>query len=159
MNLHLTFLQRGNLQDAINANVVNGTHFPEKEMVRLFKGTCEAIRAMHTFRASIGSKSSAPSQNGDSGRHSDDEERFPHPEDDHEDGFSYDGASVPLVTRHRVEEEGDVVFDGDQELQHENADNLHTEVVPYAHRDLKPGYVPTFSIPRFHTIQEHHAFR
>ena len=31
----------------INANVVNGRHFPEQEMVRLFHGTCLAVRAMH----------------------------------------------------------------------------------------------------------------
>ena len=33
------------------------THFPEKDIVRLFKGTCEAIRAMHDYRAPVGSQS------------------------------------------------------------------------------------------------------
>lgn len=145
--LFLPLYKRGNLQDAINSNVVNGNHFPEKEMVRLFKGTCEAVRAMHTYRASAGSSSEAapkppkPSQqqNDDSGRHSDDDERFPHPEDDHDGGYSYDGASVPLVTRHRIEEEGDVIFEGDHDVQHANGGQ--TEIVPYVHRDLKPGNV------------------
>jgi serine/threonine kinase 16 len=142
-------VQRGNLQDAINANVVNRKQFSEREMLRLFKGTCEAVRAMHNYRAPI--STSQPSQSNATGsrqeretpeRHSDDDERFPHPEGDGEDGFSYGSAvNVPLVTKHRVEEEADVIYDGDEELaQSEQAnDTRKTELVPYAHRDLKPG--------------------
>lgn len=73
---------------------------------------------------------------------------FPHPEGDAEGGYSYGAAvNVPLITKHRVEDDGDVVFDGDEELskiQHHsngNADLGKTVLVPYAHRDLKPGYV------------------
>src|SRR5258708_39084272 len=43
--------QRGNLQDVINSNTVNGNHFSEHEMMRLFKGTCLAVQAMHDYRA------------------------------------------------------------------------------------------------------------
>ncbi|KAJ7814617.1 kinase-like domain-containing protein [Mycena olivaceomarginata] len=94
---------------AINANVVNGTHFPEQEMVRLFKGTCEAIRAMHTYRAPVGA--TLP-KGGNAG-----------PRATARAGYSYDNASVPL-------EEGDTAA-------HTGA----TELVPYAHRDLKPGNI------------------
>ncbi|KAJ7364356.1 other/NAK protein kinase [Mycena albidolilacea] len=159
--LFLPLYKRGNIQDAINANVVNGTHFPEQEMVRLFKGTCEAIRAMHTYRAPVGatlpkggnagSSSAAAARQKQQQRqqqhHDDDEdddERFPQPEGDGEGGYSYDNASVPLVTRKRVEEEGDTVFPGDEELgriQEQAAHTGATEVVPYAHRDLKPGNI------------------
>ncbi|EDR08386.1 uncharacterized protein LACBIDRAFT_145246, partial [Laccaria bicolor S238N-H82] len=92
--LFLPLYKRGNLQDMINSNVVNGQHFPEQEMVRLFKGTCLAVRAMHEYRP----------------------------------------------TTPRVEDEGDVdvVFDGDEEQQQ---DGPPLAVVPYAHRDLKPGNV------------------
>ncbi|PVG04362.1 Pkinase-domain-containing protein [Serendipita vermifera] len=51
--LFLPLYKRGNLQDAINANTVNNTRFGEKEMVRLFKGTCEAVRAMHDYHAIV----------------------------------------------------------------------------------------------------------
>ncbi|KAK7050835.1 Serine/threonine-protein kinase env7 [Paramarasmius palmivorus] len=152
--LFLPLYKRGNLQDAINANVVNGTHFPEQEMVRLFKGTCEAIRAMHTYRAPAGPSQSrvdhtnnptagSSSSRRQESRHSDEDERFPQPEGDGDEGYSYggggDGASVPLVTRHQVEDEGDVVFEGDEELpEHEGGSS---EIVPYAHRDIKPGNV------------------
>ena len=140
-------------------------------MVRLFKGTCEAVRAMHDYRAPIASHSDPrPSRenqssssrarqsqiksniNVDNG-HSDDEddEMFPHPEGDSEGGYSYHGPSskrsdsVPLVTK-RVPDEGEAIFDGDEELEHVQQSGLQngaasgqTELVPYAHRDLKPG--------------------
>ncbi|KAJ7762028.1 other/NAK protein kinase [Mycena maculata] len=156
--LFLPLYKRGNIQDAINANVVNGTHFPEQEMMRLFKGTCEAIRAMHTYRAPVGA--AVPNRNAGTAaataaarkqqqQHDEDEdedERFPQPEGDGEDGYSYGSASVPLVTRRRVEEQGDTVFDGDEELsriQNQAQQNGAgaTELVPYAHRDLKPGNI------------------
>ncbi|KAF7327977.1 Pkinase-domain-containing protein [Mycena kentingensis (nom. inval.)] len=158
--LFLPLYKRGNIQDAINNHVVNGTHFPEHEMVRLFKGTCEAIRAMHTYRAPIGasvpntnagssrSRAPEPRQNlprpahhGDDDEDDDDDEdhRFPQPDGDEDGGFSYDGASVPLVTRKRVAQ-GDTVFEGDEELE-QVAHSGETELVPYAHRDLKPGNI------------------
>jgi serine/threonine kinase 16 len=151
--LFLPLYKRGNFQDAINANVVNRTHFPEQEMVRLFKGTCEAVRAMHTYRAPSGpqvsgnsSRPSAPSpREQNEGRHSDDDERFPQAEGDAEGGYSYGSVNQPLVSRHRPEEEGDELFDADEEHsrleQNGNTDADKTEIVPYAHRDLKPGNV------------------
>ncbi|KAJ7649994.1 protein kinase [Roridomyces roridus] len=150
--LFLPLYKRGNIQDAINANVVNGTHFPEQEMLRLFKGACEAIRAMHTYRAPAGAAvpnaaAGASSRKPQPQEHhhdddEDDDERFPQPEGDGEDGYSYGSASVPLVTRRRVEEQGDTVFDGDEELEHSQQQNGGTgEIVPYAHRDLKPGNI------------------
>lgn len=141
--------KRGNLQDAINANVVNGTHFPEQEMVRLFKGTCEAVRAMHEYRAPVQSSSGSNQSSTriqpreESSRHSDDDERFPQPEGNGDNGYSYGSASMPLISRHRAEEDADVVFDDREESsqnQQENGDPAKMEHVPYAHRDLKPGY-------------------
>ncbi|KZT02588.1 Pkinase-domain-containing protein [Laetiporus sulphureus 93-53] len=165
--LFLPLYKRGNLQDVINANTINGTHFSEQEMLRLFKGTCEAVRAMHDHRAPISSKSepfpgrenqsssSAARRPSGSGRNSLDEdaEMFPHPEGDGDgDGYSYHGngntSSVPLMTKHRPLDEGEAIFDGDEELSRmqqngagQNAQSNETELVPYAHRDLKPGNV------------------
>lgn len=48
-SLFLPFYKRGNIQDAIAEHTVNGTQFEEKEMLTLFLGTCEAVRAMHTY--------------------------------------------------------------------------------------------------------------
>ncbi|SRR6266404_5046637 len=139
-------MQRGNLQDAINTYTQTGERFSERHLLRLFKGTCEAVRAMHTYRS--GKPSSGPSSSSQtlpSGQGSDDgheeNDAFPQPEGDGEDGYSYapgarmpDASSVPLVSR-RPLDNGDVIFDGDQDT----AQNGSGELVPYAHRDLKPG--------------------
>ena len=145
-------------------------------MLRLFRGACEAVRAMHTYHAHKASQSQqqqrqAPGrsehisessrprskQNGGLGRpvthgDSDDEDDddgsiLPKPDGDGEGGYSYAndvGSSVPLVAKHAIEDEGDVIFDGDQELdshglENGSADPADLELVPYAHRDLKPG--------------------
>jgi serine/threonine kinase 16 len=135
----LTLYQRGNLQDEINRHVQTGTHYSERHLLQLFKGTCEAVRAMHTYRAPAGGASALPAA-----AHQNDDENdtmIPHPEGDGEGGYSYDGtdaaASVPLVTKQRAAG-GDVVFDGDEQLGSGNSSTTG-DVVPYAHRDLKPG--------------------
>ncbi|KKA30225.1 hypothetical protein TD95_004778 [Thielaviopsis punctulata] len=45
----LPYYKRGNLQDMINANLVNGTHFPERKLMHLFLGVCRALKAMHQY--------------------------------------------------------------------------------------------------------------
>ncbi|CAL1716456.1 unnamed protein product [Somion occarium] len=198
--LFLPLYKRGNLQDAINANLINNSHFPEKEMLRLFKGTCEAVRAMHDYHAPIGSSSNPfpgranqssssntrqqhqrrlsgagahpklsgehprlsgehterqalnPSHSGADDEEDEDDGMFPHPEGDADGGYSYHGSAksgrVPLMTKHRPQDEGETIYDGDEELariQQEgssgNANGGERELVPYAHRDLKPGNV------------------
>ncbi|SPQ18685.1 7e1260c7-96c6-4121-a07c-dbee23557ebe [Thermothielavioides terrestris] len=46
----LPYYRRGNLQDMINANLVNHTAFPEKRLMQLFLGVCRALRDMHHYR-------------------------------------------------------------------------------------------------------------
>ncbi|KAI0319206.1 protein kinase [Amylostereum chailletii] len=146
--LFLPVYKRGNLQDAINTHTQNGSHFSERQMLRLFKGTCEAIRAMHMYRApasaGAGSSKRTPARAPHSDEDDDADEMFPHPEGDAAGGYSYGGegdtsASVPLVSRQRMDE-GDVVFDGDEEVT-PSGNAGAGEIVPYAHRDLKPGNV------------------
>lgn len=50
----LPYYRRGNLQDIINANLVNHTNFPEKELMHLFLGVCKSMKAMHQYRAPRG---------------------------------------------------------------------------------------------------------
>ncbi|KAF8121736.1 other/NAK protein kinase [Boletus edulis] len=119
--LFLPLYKRGNVQDAINANIVNGKHFSERDIVRIFNGTCEASTS-HLHQPND--------------HHSDDEEGdelLPHAEGD--------GSS-----RRRVDAE-DVIFDDDEEvskipdLPNGNSEPGKGEHVPYAHRDIKPGNV------------------
>lgn len=117
--LFLPLYKRGNLQDAINAHSINGTHFPEKEMIKLFRGTCDAIRAMHEYRAPVGTQSRQNAQAASrsntrrlSGEmqssrlpqpehHSDDEDDagFPQAHGDEEGGYSYHSGAIPLSNK------------------------------------------------------------
>ncbi|KAF2085580.1 serine/threonine protein kinase-like protein [Saccharata proteae CBS 121410] len=45
----LPYYRRGNLQDMINANLVNHTRFPERRLMILFLGVCRALKAMHQY--------------------------------------------------------------------------------------------------------------
>ncbi|KAK3394687.1 kinase-like domain-containing protein [Podospora didyma] len=45
----LPYYRRGNLQDLINANLVNHTRFPEKRLMLLFLGVCRALKDMHQY--------------------------------------------------------------------------------------------------------------
>lgn len=191
--LCLYLSQRGNIQDRINSNVVNGSHIPEQEMVRLFKGTCQAVQAMHEFIPSAAqaqkskskNRSNSHQQNGGSSRANggaqqqereraangdedeDEDHRFPEPEGDSEGGYSYGPAAgrrpskpsrtgssgadaVPLMDmEHRDDgHEGEVLFDGDEDVAGIGGDQEgqgeRGEMVPYAHRDIKPGCVSVF---------------
>ncbi|KAH6646427.1 kinase-like domain-containing protein [Truncatella angustata] len=50
----LPYYKRGNLQDIINANLVNHTKFPEKKLMVLFLGVCKAMKDMHHYQAPAG---------------------------------------------------------------------------------------------------------
>ena len=137
-------MQRGNLQDVINTYTQTEERFSERRLLHLFKGTCEAVRAMHHYRSAKPS-SDSPSREPLSGSGSDDgheeADMFPHPEGDAEGGYSYvpgkskpDSSHVPLVASESMDD-GDIIFDGDQDT----AQSGSGELVPYAHRDLKPG--------------------
>ncbi|KAF2806711.1 kinase-like protein [Mytilinidion resinicola] len=58
----LPYYRRGNLQDMINANLVNHTKFPEKRLMVLFLGVCRALKAMHQYKVQ-GGPGGAASQN------------------------------------------------------------------------------------------------
>jgi serine/threonine kinase 16 len=100
---------------------------------------------MHTYRTSKPSPNPSTSRKPPPGPGSDDghdeNEMFPHPEGDAEGGYSYgagpralSSANVPLVSRQDLDD-GDVIFDGDPDTVQDGTG----ELVPYAHRDLKPG--------------------
>ena len=45
----LPYYRRGNLQDAINANLINHTTFPQRHLMMLFLGVARALKAMHQY--------------------------------------------------------------------------------------------------------------
>jgi hypothetical protein len=122
--------KKGNLQDAINNHFTAGTRFPEREILRLFKGTCEAIRAMHDYRPGGRPSGNTP-------------ESSSHPAEevlDHHGDGDDDGASVPLVAQQH-KDAGATIFDGDEEESALERTGKPDEIIPYAHRDLKPAYI------------------
>lgn len=38
------------MQDSINANNLNKSHFPEPDLLRFFRNICYAVRALHHYR-------------------------------------------------------------------------------------------------------------
>jgi serine/threonine kinase 16 len=126
----LPYYRRGNLQDMINANLVNHTQFPEKRLMVLFLGVCKALKSMHQYKvkggpggaAAVGkarkvreeaarADAQAAEAARDAGRDEDEEEEQPLMEDE--------------ITRSQ-----DGVAPGKERA--------------YAHRDIKPGKLRTY---------------
>ena len=130
----LPYYRRGNLQDAINANLVNHTRFPEKRLMILFLGVARALKAMHQYRLkgapggpaaqkkAKGVRQEAADADANAARKAKSKRRREAPERDEED-IEQEPLMEGEVTR---SQEG--VEDG--------------EVRAYAHRDIKPGMLP-----------------
>lgn len=106
----LPYYRRGNLQDAINANLVNGSKFPERRLMVLFKGVCEGLKEMHEYKVSKGRRKKARGVREETGRAAGD------------------------VTE---EEEGEGLMENEASLAAEGVPEGQTR--SYAHRDIKPG--------------------
>ncbi|GMK56986.1 hypothetical protein CspeluHIS016_0308260 [Cutaneotrichosporon spelunceum] len=99
--LFLPYYPRGNLQDLMTQNGVTGNRIDEDRLLRIFHGTCLAVRAMHQYRLPNVSVTYPPTR--------DDEPLLNQPE---------------------------LVFDAP-----EDEPGQEGELVPYAHRDIKPGNI------------------
>jgi serine/threonine kinase 16 len=129
----LPYYRRGNLQDMINANLVNHGRFPERHLMMLFLGVCKALRAMHEYQP-------APAERMQMGREED---------QDHDDttagaasGGSRSGRKMGTRGKRTEEQE-----QGEQERPlMEQGSRLEGEsggkIKSYAHRDIKPGKSP-----------------
>lgn len=124
----LPYYRRGNLQDMINANLVNHGHFPERHLMLLFLGVCKALRAMHEYQP-------APAERMQMGR-----------EEDHdENAASARPGGRKMGTRGKRTEEQE---QGEQErpLMDSGPNRIEGEsrggkIKSYAHRDIKPGNI------------------
>jgi serine/threonine kinase 16 len=125
----LPYYGRGNLQDSINANIVNHTTFPERKLMVLFLGVTRALKAMHQYRVkgtlggsvapkkARGMRETAAGTGPDSSRKVDrGRDRCGQSEEDDED--------EPLIADEVTRSQ-----DGEGE----------GEIRAYAHRDIKPG--------------------
>lgn len=141
----LPYYRRGNLQDAINANLVNGAKFPERKLMVLFRGVCEALQAMHNYKVGgapggKGAQSRAKRVRADAARA---DRREDHGRDDDDEL----GDAEPLM-------EGEITMA--QEGMSEG------QVRAYAHRDIKPGRKHCLRHARqqrLTTSRQHHDLR
>jgi serine/threonine kinase 16 len=125
----LPYYRRGNMQDMINANLVNHTRFPEKHLMTLFLGVCKALRAMHEFKA-------PPAERMEM--------------DDAGPSNSRSGGNSRQAAKRTEQDE-----QGEQErplMEDESQLTQGGKVKSYAHRDIKPGkethtFLYTFFFP------------
>jgi len=118
----LPYFRRGNLQDAINANLVNRTRFPEKRLMVLFLGVCQALKVMHQYRVPTSGSSSAEGGNKTSAKR-----------------IREEAARADEDTRLEVdgEEEEQPLVSGEVTMSQDGV--APGSVRSYAHRDVKPG--------------------
>ncbi|KAG5914101.1 hypothetical protein E4U42_000679, partial [Claviceps africana] len=105
----LPYYRRGNLQDMINANVVNRASFPERHLLGLFLGVCRAVRAMHEYRA-------PPAERMRMGDEADEPEAEAEAEQQRPlmTSSAHDGSDTPATTRsyaHRDIKPGNIMID------------------------------------------------
>ncbi|KAG8419824.1 Serine/threonine-protein kinase env7, variant 2 [Metarhizium acridum] len=120
----LPYYRRGNLQDMINANLVNRGSFPERHLMTLFLGVCKALRSMHEYQAppaermEMGNEEDVPGANSRSGTGSKMGTRGKRTEADEEE----DQERPLMESENRVSAAGG-------------------RIRSYAHRDIKPGNI------------------
>lgn len=126
----LPYYRKGNLQDAINANLVNHTKFSEKRLMRIMLGVCKALKCMHQYRVPSSTGASAASKAARKAKNIRQEAA---------------AADADLANQHEGEE-----GDASQALMSENAASEITasqasrkpgDFHAYAHRDIKPANI------------------
>lgn len=126
----LPYYQRGNLQDAINANLVNHTSFPERDLMILMLGVARALKCMHQYKV----KDSASRGNGNG---------------------AAKGKSKSKPTRRtsrRVDDDEDEsehepLMEGEVAISQEGVEE--GEYRPYSHRDIKPGIYSSLKLSSY----------
>ncbi|KGQ11935.1 Serine/threonine-protein kinase [Beauveria bassiana D1-5] len=124
----LPYYRRGNLQDMINANLVNHARFPERHLMALFLGVCRALRAMHDHHA-------PPAERMEMGHEADND---PGPSGSSSNRRSRRGGARSSTKRTEEDEETE------QErplMEAENQIGQGGKIKSYAHRDIKPGNI------------------
>ena len=132
----LPYYRRGNLQDAINANLVNHTRFPEKRLMTLMLGVCDALKAMHQYRVRATNPSAAARKQAKAVR-------------DEAAAEDADAARRKARAKNRsmtAERQDEIHQEQEQPLMDNEVTRSQEGVAPgeiraYAHRDIKPGNI------------------
>ncbi|KAG5972229.1 hypothetical protein E4U58_006831 [Claviceps cyperi] len=134
----LPYYRRGNLQDMINANLVNHGSFPERHLMMLFLGVCKALRAMHEYKPPPAERMQMG--NEEDGNNGDDEDEDTPPD--------RRGATSGKRTEEEEQDEQQrplmVAILDDTTTSTSTASNPprnSSKIQSYAHRDIKPGNI------------------
>jgi serine/threonine kinase 16 len=120
----LPYYRRGNLQDMINANLVNHTRFPERRLLQLFLGVCRALRDMHIYVGRGAERMEVPGgAGGKKGKKT--------------GGAAPKGRAVESGADEEDETEQQRPLMGAEDGESRAAGDA--SVKSYAHRDIKPG--------------------
>ncbi|EMD94299.1 hypothetical protein COCC4DRAFT_58301 [Bipolaris maydis ATCC 48331] len=131
----LPYYRRGNLQDMINANLVNHTKFPERRLMELFLGVCKALKAMHQYKVKEGPGGGA--SEGKAKKVRKDAKRA--------DAEAAESMEMRPSRRNRDHDEDDEQ-EAEGLLEESEVTAAHEGIAPggeraYAHRDIKPGNI------------------
>lgn len=143
MYILLPYYKRGNLQDAINANLVNHTRFPEKRLMELMLGVARALKTMHQYRVPKKEGGQAAGAKGKAQAVTD-------------EAASADREAATRAGKTRKQKRRQMVAEpADEEDEEEEMPLMEGEVTSaqegvgegeiraYTHRDIKPGIIFT----------------
>ncbi|KAL2004921.1 hypothetical protein VTN00DRAFT_2771 [Thermoascus crustaceus] len=125
----LPYYQRGNLQDAINANLVNHTRFPEKQLMVLMLGVAKGLKAMHQYRVKRGAASTRKAnQVRGEGEEAD-------------AALQRERGRPKRLSKPQAVEDVEQEPLMDDEVTRSQEGHEDGDLRPYAHRDIKPGNI------------------
>ncbi|KAF9907520.1 hypothetical protein BX616_000391 [Lobosporangium transversale] len=139
--IFLPYYKRGNLLDAINANLLHHTHFSEPDMLRFFRGVCYGVRALHSHRlphVPISSREEDTSNSGIEAWDSRESRLTAHSRRQSSFALTENGTGLSDMSHHNRDVEAS---SGTQGNGLGFAEGNEDVVVPFAHRDIKPANV------------------
>lgn len=129
----LPYYRRGNLQDLINADLVNHTRFPQRKLMKLMLGVCNALKAMHQYRIRSGRpgaakaiRDEAAAEDADAARRKARAQKRTMTADQQHQADMEDEQEEPLMP---------------DEVTRAQEGKAAGETRAYAHRDIKPGNI------------------
>lgn len=135
----LPYYRRGNLQDAINANLVNHSRFPERRLMTLMLGVCKALKAMHQYKV----PGRTPTTKANISKQQASSIRQEAAAEDADLARRQARSQKRTMTADRQEdiheEQQEPLMEGEVTMSQEGVEPGQTRA--YAHRDIKPGNI------------------
>ncbi|KAF9332321.1 hypothetical protein BGZ91_011742 [Linnemannia elongata] len=144
--IFLPYYKRGNLLDAISANLLHHTHFSEPDMLRFFRGICYGVRALHCHRlpnVPISSREDDDASNSGIEAWDSRDSRTSMRRQGSSLSFAGSESGTGLTDMSRSASGTNGVAGGAATLGNGlgPAQDNDAVIVPFAHRDIKPGNV------------------